>query len=63
MNRALRLLPVAPLLVIAFVAVSRGEGEFSPRPFFKSKCSVCHAVPDPAQRTDRAWIASVLKTT
>jgi hypothetical protein len=30
---------------------------------FAERCSTCHAVPDPALRTDRAWLDQVRRTT
>lgn len=30
---------------------------------FAERCSTCHTVPDPALRTDRAWLDQVRRTT
>ncbi len=62
-NRALRLIPLVLLLVIASMAIGQGEGEFKPGPFFKSKCSMCHVMPNPKLPTDLAWADQVLRTT
>ncbi|MHC4550973.1 MAG: hypothetical protein ACYTEZ_19660 [Planctomycetota bacterium] len=29
---------------------------------FQARCAGCHAVPDPALRTDRAWLDQVRRT-
>lgn len=29
---------------------------------FESRCASCHSMPDPALRTDRAWIERVQRT-
>jgi cytochrome c2 len=63
MSRVLRLLPPAALLVIASMALSQDRDDFKPGRFYQDKCSACHVIPDPAQRTDRAWTERVLLTT
>jgi hypothetical protein len=63
MHRTTVVLPVALLGAIALVppAATGGE-EPSAGEVFQARCASCHAVPDPALRTDRAWLDQVKRT-
>ena len=52
--RWLGFLLLAPLTAVA--GDSAGE-------VFRARCATCHAIPDPALRTDRAWLDQVNRTT
>ena len=62
-SRALPLIPLGLLLVVASMAIGQGEDEFKPGPFFANKCSMCHVMTNPKLPTDRAWADQVLRTT
>jgi len=39
------------------------EAESGAGKLFTDRCADCHAVPDPAVRTDRAWLDQIKRTT
>ena len=63
MRRTPVVLPAALLGAIALVppAASRGE-DGSAGEIFQARCASCHTVPDPALRTDRAWLDQIKRT-
>jgi len=63
MLRTIAVLPAALLGAIALVppSASKGEGS-SAGEVFQARCASCHAVPDPALRTDRAWLDQIKRT-
>ena len=48
-------------LALARAPAARGGGD-DPGALFTSRCANCHAVPDPAIATDRAWLDQVRRT-
>lgn len=46
----------------AVVEAQEGHGEPEVAGMFRDRCSTCHTVPDPAVRTDRAWLDQVRRT-
>jgi cytochrome c2 len=63
MRRTPVVLPVALLGAIFLVPASplRGEDK-SAGEVFQARCASCHTVPDPALRTDRAWLDQIKRT-
>jgi len=42
--------------------VAAGPDEVDAAGLFRARCATCHTVPDPALRTDRAWLDQVHRT-
>ncbi|MDH3590921.1 MAG: hypothetical protein OER88_03530 [Planctomycetota bacterium] len=64
----MRTLPIAVLAGLAGAAAlmhtpisEGGEGDHAGK-IFAARCATCHVIPDPALRTDRAWLAQVKET-
>jgi mono/diheme cytochrome c family protein len=56
-------LPAALLGAIALVPPDAARGEDkSAGAVFRARCAACHTVPDPALRTDRAWLDQINRT-
>jgi len=53
---------VAAVLAGTASAVPAGDGEAEAATLFQDRCATCHTVPDPALRTDRAWLDQVNRT-
>ena len=53
--------PVLLLLTPARQGHGRGA-PVDPAETFRSRCSTCHAVPDPAFDSDRAWLGRIPET-
>jgi len=64
--RALSLTVFAGLLGgVVFLGTPRvvaGPDEVDAAGLFRARCASCHTVPDPALRTDRAWLDQVHRT-
>ena len=63
MRASMLLLPAAFAAAIALSpppAATAGEGHAAK--LFQHSCASCHTVPDPAIRTDRAWLDQVRRT-
>ena len=57
MNARLLLLGLGLIGATAF-----GENDDKTRKLFAKQCASCHSVPDPAIRTDMAWLDQVNRT-
>ena len=44
------------------LACARAEADDSVGKMFAKRCAACHTVPDPALRTDLAWLDQVNRT-
>jgi mono/diheme cytochrome c family protein len=52
---------LAAVATLAFPAFG-GDQPSDAGALFRTRCAACHAVPDPALRTDRAWLDQVNRT-
>jgi len=50
-----------PLLVLFLATAAAGEPNDAAK-LFTARCASCHTVPDPAIRTDLAWLDQVNRT-
>lgn len=53
---------LAALAAASGVPAAEGGHGAGPGAVFRERCASCHAVPDPALRTDRAWLDQVRRT-
>jgi mono/diheme cytochrome c family protein len=55
-------LALATAVALAVSPAADAKDEPDVAAMFQQRCANCHAVPDPALRTDRAWLDQVNRT-